>query len=71
MLKIAIENKMRMMKIRGWSKIPKKFNTILKDIKNNGRTSKPISVKSFGINISLHPLIIKLLTAEKKGHKKY
>ena len=48
------------------SKIPKKFN-----VKNNRRTSKPISVKSLGSNISLNPLIIKLLTAEKKGLKNY
>ena len=42
----------------------------LKDIKNNERTTKSISIKSRGSNINLHPLIIKLLDAEKTVVKK-
>ena len=51
-------------------KITKMFYAILKDIKSNGRTTKPISVKSDGGNINLHPLIIKLLNARKMVLKK-
>ena len=47
-----------------------RFDAILKDIKNIGRTTKPISVKSHGSNINLHPLIIKLINAGKKVLKK-
>ena len=32
---------------------------------NNGRTTKPISFKTRGGNINLHPLIIRLLNAGK------
>ena len=32
----------------------KKFETIFKDIKNNGKTTKSLNVKSPG-NINLHP----------------
>ena len=46
-------------------KLLKKFDAILKDIKNNGRNNKLISVKSHGSNINLHPLIIKLLCSGK------
>ena len=46
------------------------FDAILKDVKNIGRTTKPISVKSHGGNIYLHPLIIKLINAGKKVFKK-
>ena len=42
-----------------------KFDAISKYIKNIGRTTKPISVKSHGSNINLHPLIVKLLKAGK------
>ena len=48
----------------------KKLDAKLKDIKNIGRTTKPISVRSHRSNISLHPLIIKLLNAGKKALKK-
>ena len=51
------------------SKIDKKLDAIFKGIKNNGRTSKPISVKSYGSSINLHPVIIKLLNARKTGLK--
>ena len=52
------------------SKVTKRFNAILKDIKNNGRTTKPISVKGHGSNINLYPLIIKLLKRRKNGTQK-
>ena len=39
------------------SKNLKKFHAMLKDIKNIGRTTKPISIKSRGSNINLHPSI--------------
>ena len=52
------------------SKTVKKFDAILKGIKNNGRTTKPISVKSHGCNINLHPLIIKLINGGKTVVKK-
>ena len=41
------------------SKIVKKFDTILKEIENSGRTTKAISVKVNGCNINLNPPIIK------------
>ena len=50
------------------SKTVKKFDAIWKD--NTGRISKLINVKSFGSNINLHPLILKLLNAEKTVLKK-
>ena len=37
--------------------VTKEFDTILKDIKNNGRTTKSISVKSCSNNINLQPVI--------------
>ena len=46
-------------------KMFKKFDAILRDIENNGRTTKPISAKSPGGNINLHSLIIKLINAGK------
>ena len=49
----------------GESNITKEFDAILRDIKNNGRTVKSISVESQGKDINLKPLIIKLLNAEK------
>ena len=39
------------------SKNLKKFHAMLKDIKNIGRTTKPITIKSRGSNINLHPSI--------------
>ena len=41
------------------SKIVKKFDAILKEIENSGRTTKAISVKVNGCNINLNPPIIK------------
>ena len=52
------------MKIRAMKKKLKKFDAILKDLKSNGRTTKPISLKTRGSNINLHPLI-RLLNAGK------
>ena len=49
----------------GESNITKEFDAILKDIKDNGKTVRLISVKSHGNNIDLHPLMINLLNAEK------
>ena len=43
----------------------KKFDAISKDIKNIGRNTKPVSVKTHGSNISLHSLIIKLPSTGK------
>ena len=47
------------------SKTVKKFDGILKDIKNNGRHTKPVNSKTRGSNINLYPLTIKLVNAEK------
>ena len=44
------------------------FDALLKDIKNNGRTAKLVTVKIRGSN--LHLLIIKLLNAGKTVFKK-
>ena len=52
---------------RGESNITKQLDTILKDIKNNGKTIKSISRDS---DINLHPLILKLRNAEKTMLKK-
>ena len=52
------------------SKTAKMFDAILKDIKNNGRTAKSISVKSHGDYINLYPLIVKLLNRGKTMSKK-
>lgn len=54
----------------GESNITKEFDTTKKNIKNNRKTTKWISVKSHGNNINLHPRIIKLLNAEKTMLKK-
>ena len=43
------------------SKTVKKLDTVLKIIKNNGRTTKPMSVKTCGSNNNLYPLIIKFI----------
>ena len=45
-------------KSRDESKMFKNIDVILKDIKNNGSTTKPLSIKTRGNNINLHPLII-------------
>ena len=52
------------------SKTVKKFDAILKDINNIGRTTKPISFKIHGSNINLHSLIIRLLSAGETVLKK-
>ena len=43
------------------SKTVKKLDPMLKDIKNIGRTTKPISLKIHGSNINLYPLKIRML----------
>ena len=48
----------------------KKFDAILKDIKNNGRNTIPIRVKSLDKGTNLNPLIIKLLNPGKMFLKK-
>ena len=48
-------------------KITKNFDALLKDIKNNGRTTNLASVRSRGCNINLHLLTIKLLKRKKSG----
>ena len=55
----------------GKSKITREFDAILEDIRNNGRATKSISVKSHGSNITLNLLIMKLLNAGKTLLKKY
>ena len=50
--------------------ITKEFDATLKHIKNNGRATKSITVKSHDNNINLHSLIIKLLNREKTAIKK-
>ena len=52
------------------SETAKKFDAILKDIKIIGRTTKLMSLQSLSSNISLNPLLIKLLKAGKTGLKK-
>ena len=52
------------------SNIGKKFDTILTDIKNDRKSTKSIRVKSLGNNISVHPLIIKVLNTERRCSKK-
>ena len=47
------------------SKTVKRFDVILKDIKNIRRITKPICVKTWDSNINLHSLIIRLLNARK------
>ena len=51
--------------------LPDELDAILKDIDNNGRTTKPISVKRQDGNINLHPLLIKLLKAEFEFDKTF
>ena len=46
------------------------FDSILKDVKNNGKTIKSIRVKSRGNDVNLCLLIIKLLNTEKEMLKK-
>ena len=46
-----------------------KFDTILKDIKNNGRTTKPLII-ILDSNTNLYPLIIKSINARKLMLKK-
>ena len=58
----VIDNKREDIDIReenksGESNITKEFNAILKDIKNDIKTTKSIIVKSCGNNINLYPLI--------------
>ena len=53
------------------SDITKAFDAIWKVIKNNGRTTKLTNVKSRGNTFNLHPVIMKLLRAEKTERKKY
>ena len=48
----------------------KSFDVILKDIRDIGRTIKPINVTIPGGNINPHPLIIKLLSTGKTVLKK-
>ena len=52
------------------SNITKLVDKILKDIKNNGKTNKYVSVKSRVNTINLHPTIIKFLDLEKTMLKK-
>ena len=51
--------------------LPDELDAILKDIDNNGRTTKAISVKRQDGNINLHPLLIKLLKAEFEFDKTF
>ena len=46
------------------------FDSILKDVKNNGKTIKSVRVKSRGNDVNLCLLIIKVLNTEKKMLKK-
>ena len=47
-----------------------KFDTILKDIKNNGSTTKPLIIIILDSNTNLYPLIIKSINARKLMLKK-
>ena len=47
-----------------------KFDTILKDIKNNGRTTKPLFIITLDSNTNLYSLIIKSINARKVMLKK-
>ena len=49
------------------SYINKVFNTILKDIKNNGKTTKSANLKIWGNKINLNPVIIKVSRCRKSG----
>ena len=46
-------------------KTVKNFDAILKDIKNNGKASKLLIIRTRGNIVSLRPLIIKLINARK------
>ena len=48
------------------SNITEEFDAILKDVKNNGKTTKLINVKCHGNCINLHHVITKLLNDLKK-----
>ena len=48
----------------------KEWDTILNYMKNNGKTTEAISVKSCSNTINLHPLVIKLLNPEKNSAQK-
>lgn len=49
----------------GESNITRKFDRILKAMKNNGKTTKSISFISCGSNLNLHPLILKSLDRKR------
>ena len=51
---------MTIRKKSGKSNITKELDAILTDMNNNGRSTKPLRVKSGGRNINLHPTAIKL-----------
>ena len=51
--------------MRGKSSITTEFDPTLEDLKNNEKTTKLTSVKSRGGNINLHPLIKKMINAER------
>ena len=53
------------------SDITKAFGILSQDIKNNGKTTKSISVKGLSNTINLYPLIIKLQSAEKTELQKH
>ena len=63
---VKIEKKIRVVKLI----LLKWFDSILKDVKNNGKTIKSIRVKSRGNDVNLCLLIIKVLNTEKKMLKK-
>ena len=48
------------------NKTVEEFDAILKDIKNDIRTTKPVSVKARGSNVNLPTLIIKLINKCRK-----
>ena len=49
----------------GESNITRKFDRLLKAMKNNGKTTKSISFISCGSNLNLHPLILKSLDRKR------
>ena len=46
--------------------ITQEFHSVLKEVRNNGKTTKSASVKNRGNSINLHHLIKKLLNSENK-----
>ena len=50
---LSITSQKRVMKTSGGSKTVTRFDETLKAIRNNGRATKPINVKSHGSNINL------------------